>query len=196
MNEPETTRPAAAEPAAPEALPDLPCEVCRDLIPLVQDGAASPRSVQLVGRHIEHCESCRAFWQADAPPPAPDDGRVLARIHRRLRLVQIAALAAGTLVGLWLTSFGYAMQWNVVVMPAVGALGALMLRRRWYLVPVSVGIAAFFWHAALENAFNYPQVVGMALYGAMYAGLCLLGAMAAKLFLYAFGKENQDDPQP
>lgn len=69
MNEPETTRPAAAEPAAPEALPDLPCEVCRDLIPLVQDGAASPRSVQLVGRHIEHCESCRAFWQADAPPP-------------------------------------------------------------------------------------------------------------------------------
>src|SRR5699024_10765421 len=104
VNEPETTRPAAAEPAAPEALPDLPCEVCRDLIPLVQDGAASPRSVQLVGRHIEHCESCRAFWQADAPPPAPDDGRVLARIHRRLRLVQIAALAAGTLVGLWLTS--------------------------------------------------------------------------------------------
>ena len=192
MNEPETTRPAAAEPAAPEALPDLPCDVCRDLIPLVQDGAASPRSVQLVGRHIEHCESCRAFWQADAPPPAPDDGRVLARIHRRLRLVQIAALAAGTLVGLWLTSFGYTLLWNVLIMPAIGALGVLMLRRRWYLVPVGVWIAAFFWYTANGG----PITVGWfatALLATVYAGFSLLGAVVAKLFLYAFGKENRDD---
>ena len=97
--------PGALPPEGPppaNALPDLPCEACRDLIPLVQDGAASDASVQLVAQHIAHCRDCRAFWQAGAPAAAPDDGKVLSRILRRLLLVLCAALWAGALVAFWL----------------------------------------------------------------------------------------------
>ena len=178
-------------PAAPaDPLPELPCDACRDLIPLVQDGAASDASVRLVAQHIAHCPDCLAFWQAGAPENRPNDGKVLGKIHRRLRLlmaaVLVAALTAGTLFGLWLMSFGFAGQFSLIVMPVVGAAGALFLRRRWYWVPPCVSVLGFIWHFSLESTGLF---VGL-LYAAFYGCLCLLGGVAARLFRYAFGKEE------
>ena len=171
-------------------LPDLPCDACRDLIPLVQDGAASEISGRLVAQHIARCPACRAFWQSGAPANRPNDSKVLGRIHRRLRLllaaVLVAALTAGTLFGLWLMSFGFAGQFNLIVMPVVGAAGALLLRRCWYLTPLCVAALGFVWHFSLEST---GPVLGL-LYAAFYGGLCLLGGVAALLFRYAFGKED------
>lgn len=182
------TRPLPeVQPGMPETLPDLPCDVCRDLIPLVQDGAASPTATEMVRRHMEHCESCLAFWQEGAPAqPVPDDGKVLGRIYKRLRLLLFAALAAGALFGLWLMSYGFAGQFNLLIMPAVGAVGALLLRRRWYLTPLCVAALGFVWHLSLEST---GPVLGL-IYAAFYGGLCLLGGVAALLFRYAFGKED------
>ena len=42
----------------------IPCAVCRDLIPLVQDGVASPESEALVKAHLQTCPECRTLWQA------------------------------------------------------------------------------------------------------------------------------------
>ena len=39
----------------------IPCAVCRDLMPLVQDGVASPESEALVKAHLAACPACRAF---------------------------------------------------------------------------------------------------------------------------------------
>ena len=39
----------------------IPCAVCRDLMPLVQDGIASPESEQLVRAHIAVCPACQAL---------------------------------------------------------------------------------------------------------------------------------------
>ena len=178
--------PGAAPPEGPppaNALPDLPCEACRDLIPLVQDGAASDASVQLVAQHIAHCRDCRAFWQAGAPAAAPDDGKVLSRIHRRLRLVLAAALAAGALVAFWLNTYAYRLEYSVVILPVVGALGCLLLRRRWYFAPPAVAALGFVWHLVATDGWQEPLVFAVG-----YGLLCLLGALAAKLFVYAFGK--------
>lgn len=176
----------AAPPEGPppaNALPDLPCEACRDLIPLVQDGAASDASVQLVAQHIAHCRDCRAFWQAGAPAAAPDDGKVLSRIHRRLRLVLAAALAAGALVAFWLNTYAYRPEYSVVILPVVGALGCLLLRRRWYFAPPAVAALGFVWHLVATDGWQEPLVFAVG-----YGLLCLLGALAAKLLVYAFGK--------
>lgn len=178
--------PGAAPPEGPplaNALPDLPCEACRDLIPLVQDGAASDASVQLVAQHIAHCRDCRAFWQAGAPAAAPDDGKVLSRIHRRLRLVLAAALAAGALVAFWLNTYAYRPEYSVVILPVVGALGCLLLRRRWYFAPPAVAALGFVWHLVATDGWQEPLVFAVG-----YGLLCLLGALAAKLLVYAFGK--------
>ena len=178
--------PGAAPPEGPppaNALPDLPCEACRDLIPLVQDGAASDASVQLVAQHIAHCRDCRAFWQAGEPAAAPDDGKVLSRIHRRLRLVLAAALAAGALVAFWLNTYAYRPEYSVVILPVVGALGCLLLRRRWYFAPPAVAALGFVWHLGATDGWQEPLV-----FAVVYGLLCLLGALAAKLLVYAFGK--------
>lgn len=58
----------------------IPCAVCRDLMPLVQDGVASPESEALVQAHMAVCPACRALWQGTDDPAmpeqsAPDDGK-------------------------------------------------------------------------------------------------------------------------
>ena len=40
----------------------IPCDVCLDLMPLVQDGVASAASEALVEQHLEHCPRCRAIF--------------------------------------------------------------------------------------------------------------------------------------
>ena len=40
----------------------IPCDVCLDLMPLVQDGVASAASEALVKQHLEHCPRCRAIF--------------------------------------------------------------------------------------------------------------------------------------
>lgn len=37
------------------------CEICMDLIPLVQDGVAAGDSVSAVEQHIQSCPQCRAM---------------------------------------------------------------------------------------------------------------------------------------
>ena len=49
--EKETNRQAERGKAETE----IPCAVCRDLIPLVQDGVASPESEALVKAHLPPC---------------------------------------------------------------------------------------------------------------------------------------------
>lgn len=53
------------------------CEICKDLIPLVQDGVASGDSASAVERHIQSCPQCRVMWEGQIPRPAdssPDPG--------------------------------------------------------------------------------------------------------------------------
>jgi len=62
--EKETNRQAEQGKAETE----IPCAVCRDLIPLVQDGVASPESEALVKAHLQTCPECRTLWQAGGGP--------------------------------------------------------------------------------------------------------------------------------
>lgn len=53
------------------------CEICMDLIPLVQDGVAAGDSVSAVEQHIQSCPQCRAMWEGQIPHSAdsgPDPG--------------------------------------------------------------------------------------------------------------------------
>ena len=45
------------------------CEICMDLIPLVQDGVAAGDSVSAVEQHIQSCPQCRAMWEGQIPTP-------------------------------------------------------------------------------------------------------------------------------
>ena len=101
----------------------IPCAVCRDLMPLVQDGVASPESEALVKAHLAACPACHALRQgADAPAvpelPAPDDGKILQKLRRRysthLLLLAFAGIAAGIALG-----YTGRSNWVILFLPLV-----------------------------------------------------------------------------
>lgn len=110
------------KPEAQTSAFDLPCEVCRDLMPLVQDGVASAASRRLVEQHTAHCAACRELWRQEDPPAMPDDRQVLPRIRRRLRLWMFGVIAVGLLLGMMLMFSSGGANYNVLLMPALGAL--------------------------------------------------------------------------
>lgn len=50
------------ETRLPDGKNTLPCAVARDLMPLEIDGIASPESAEMIKRHMERCEDCRAAY--------------------------------------------------------------------------------------------------------------------------------------
>ena len=78
---------------------EISCEICRDLLPLVQDGVASEDSRAAVEAHLRSCPACRALAGDMAPPP-PDGRELLQRVRRQLRGALIIVLLAGILFGL------------------------------------------------------------------------------------------------
>ena len=104
----------------------IPCAVCRDLMPLVQDGVASPESEALVKAHLAACPACRALQQGtDAPAvpelPAPDDGKILQKLRRRysthLLLLAFVGIAAGVALG-----YTGSANWVILFLPCVWAV--------------------------------------------------------------------------
>ena len=178
---------------------EIPCAVCRDLIPLVQDGVASPESEALVKAHLQTCPECRTLWQAgggQALPqslPAPDDARLLQKIRHKFNtgLLMFAALGMGFGV---LTSYGEHSNWIILIFPFVCAAAVYQDPQMWkLLLAVGEGIALC---ALLRTFVRYWQYgatlmeypVTLIVYSVFMLGLCGVGCLIGWLLNYASGK--------
>lgn len=182
---------------------DLPCEICRDLLPLVRDGVASEASRRAVEEHLAHCEACRELWGEEAPPPLHRD-RVLGRIRRRLYAWQGAMTAAGVILGMALVSTGQA-GYNILLLPVLGAVVQWLSPRRARWLPLLVWLlmmgvslvpsARFLFTRLTQGDLNAVggALTAEGLWCLLYAALCALGMLAAALFRYALRKEESHD---
>lgn len=175
------------------------CQVCLDLIPLVRDDVASEDSRALVLAHAEDCESCRAALTASGEPASEsepeklpaDDRRILQRLRRSLLTLGLALLGAGLLAGIFFTN-SQNVFYNLLIMPAAGALGLLTLKRWWWLLPPGVFAVSYVPLLLSFMGEGYPGI-GVLLqaplfYSIIYAGLTLPGIAAAALLRFAFKK--------
>ena len=191
----------------PNEKTSIPCAVCRDLAPLVADGVASAESEALVRAHLEVCPACAAEWpelcaegerpdQADVPEtvPLPDDIRVLRRLHRKLNRRSALLLTAGALGGALLT---YSNRFNLIILffPLVCGVFSWQRNPAWRVLPVltflcTAGMALVLdaWQHSYTNI--WAAVRGGLWMGVISAALCLIGALAGRLFAYAFKKEE------
>lgn len=177
----------------------IPCAVCRDLIPLVQDGVASPESEALVKAHLQTCPECRTLWQAgggQALPqslPAPDDARLLQKIRHKYNtgLLMFAALGMGCGV---LTSYGEHSNWIILIFPFVCAAAVYQDPQMWKLlmaVGESIALCALlrtfvrYWQYG-ATLMEYP--VTLIVYSVFMLGLCGVGCLIGWLLNYASGK--------
>ncbi len=188
----------------------IPCEVCRDLAPLVQDGAASAGSAALVREHLQTCAGCRALFPdlagagetLPAPPP-PDDGRVLRALRERINGLLLAFMAGGTLLGNLVMFSPNFSVFFLLIFPAVTGVACWLDSRLWRLTPLLACVMAFVpdylrllgeAQGTLRpvRAFVHAVRNGWLLWAVLIV-LCLLGALAARLFQYAVKGEKSDE---
>lgn len=170
------------------------CDICMDLIPLVNDQVASQESGKAVLAHIKDCESCRGFSETgQMDKEEMNDNRLLLKIRKQLYLAGVIAIIIGAILGTALTD-GIGLFYNILIMPIIGVIGYLLLRKKSYYVPLILFAFIYVW------LFIKYLVEGIAFSGAMimpfywafiYTGLCALGLVIGFLLKIAFGKEGK-----
>lgn len=187
----------------------IPCDVCRDLAPLVQDGAASPGSARLVREHLATCAECRALFPDLAgegerlPAPPPDDGKILLAMRDRINGLLLAFVVGGVLLGNLVMFSANFSAFFLLIFPAVTGVAYWIDSRLWRLTPLLACVMAFVpnYLRLLEQAqgslrplralvHTVRQEWGM---WVLLVVLCLLGALAARLFKYAVKGEKTDE---
>lgn len=179
----------------------LPCEICRDLLPLVQDGVASPESEAAVRAHLQTCEACRALWPEageSTPAPLPDDEKVVRQLRQRINGWLVAFVGAGLALGLACSRSNVASGLLFVLLfPLVSGVTYWWGGRTWRAVPPLAAVLWAGFNLVGTRGYYVPGAEGThpwllsALVGAVVAAvLCLVGTLAAALLKYAFGGEK------
>lgn len=170
---------------------EISCEVCMDLMPLVEDGVASEDSRKAVEAHVAHCEACRAKYSGEVPPDVNTE-HAFFELRKKMRFVGAFAMMLGLFVGLSFTANAN-LFYNLLIMPVIGALGYVVFREKAiYEVPILL----FVTHLVL-NGINWARnmevldLYSLFFWTAIYAVLALVGALIAGLFHYAFKKERK-----
>ncbi|WFB59800.1 zf-HC2 domain-containing protein [Paenibacillus sp. BR1-192] len=174
------------------------CDICLDLIPLVRDGVASDGSVAAVMEHMADCQACRLEYGelAHVSEPVPNDGKILHSIRKHLMLSALAFLGTGAMLGISLTnSFG--MFYNLLIMPLIGGLSYIVLRRKWYMAPLGIFTLSYVWQfvhslfeGALAEGWRFAVIAAPLLFSIIYGCLAAIGILIASLLHYAFRKET------
>lgn len=176
---------------------DISCGVCQDLIPLVNDGVASPESCACVQQHITRCPDCAALYR-EPPEPMSElaQRRVVHSIRRGLILSGVCMLILGTLAGVLLSNSA-GMFYNFIIMPLVGAIGYFSLRKRWFWVPAGVLALSLIQSITAALLEGNPNVLSLSVLlplPIIYAALVLLGIAIAALLKFAFTPERRSKP--
>ena len=176
------------------------CGICLDLIPLVKDGVASEESVNAVLEHIETCPSCRSVFDEGAPVPDPmDEKKIVGNIKREFFMLSMMIIFVGTLIGLGLSESS-GMFLNILIMPAIGALGYAAMPKKSFLVPVGMFGAVYVWHFIkylpgmfrAEDAYILPDLLAIPIFwSCIYALFCAVGTLIAFLLHFAFKKGDR-----
>ena len=167
---------------------EITCDVCMDLMPLVQDGVASDDSRDAVQHHMEHCPSCRSFYEGQAPVPVKKSA-VLEKLSRKIQLASAMVLMFGVLFGLMLTA-GSGIFHNALIMPIIGAIGYYLFRwRALYLIPWIL----FVTHLVINYLGMGQEVLGfvtLMTWTGLYCIFALIGFVIAALLHFVFRKED------
>lgn len=169
---------------------EISCEMCMDLMPLVQDSIASEDSCEAVRQHITNCADCRAMFEGEVPPPT-DDLRSMKHIKRKMQVFGAMVLTFGVLFGLSLTASA-GLFYNILIMPIVGALGYAIFRwNALYTVPLMLLVTHLLMNglSVFQGAekLDFPSLLYWTM---LYCGFAVIGIVIAGLLHFGFRKER------
>ena len=164
------------------------CDMCIDLMPLVQDGVASDDSRNAVLRHLQECPDCRALYEGEIPAPSKSH-ELLGKVQRRAQLFSAMVMMFGIFYGLMLTA-GNGIFMNVIIMPIIGGIGYYLFRwKALFIIPPLLLVTHFITNA-LGLGGEGLMPVEVVLWTAIYCGVALVGFVIAALLHFAFKKED------
>lgn len=173
------------------------CDIILDLMPLVKDHVASEASKALVEEHLETCETCKDIYENfHQESLVMNDKKVIGNIKKRILTASIIIIVIASMLGLALSET-MGMFYNILIMPAIGVLGYLVLEKKSYYVPMGLFIFSYIWlfikyiGQGMAGEGIMPGIFTIPIYWAgIYAGLCGLGVLIGFLLKYAFGREK------
>lgn len=169
---------------------EITCDMCMDLMPLVQDGVASADSIAAVEQHMKTCPECRSVFEGRIPPPS-DSGQLMKKIRRKARIFMGMVLMFGVFFGLSLTT-GSELFLNCVIMPVIGSIGYYLFR--WKALYMTPGVL-FVTHV-ITNTFGllrgteHLDPASLLIWSGMYSIFAVIGVLIAGLLHFAFRKEE------
>ena len=164
------------------------CDMCIDLMPLVQDGVASKDSRNAVLQHLQECPDCRALYEGEIPTPS-NTKEILGKVTRRAQLFSAMVMMFGIFYGLMLTA-GSGLFMNVIIMPIIGGIGYYLFRwKALFIIPPLLLVTHFITNA-LGLGGEGLMPVEVVLWTAIYCGVALVGFVIAALLHFAFKKED------
>lgn len=176
------------------------CDICLDLIPLVKDDISSEDTKDAVNEHIKKCDACKSLYEEiNIQKVEMNDSRVLSKIRNRLYFAAIATIFLGSILGLALTE-GIGMFYNILIMPAIGAIGYFALSKKSYYVPFTLFGFSYIWilikyifEGMFSTDFYISALITPAYWALIYSGLSVLGIIIAFLLKIAFKKEEKNE---
>lgn len=175
------------------------CDTCMDLMPLVTDCIASEDSRLLVEEHIKTCESCKnVFMSADPSKVQMNDKIIVGKIKKQLSYFILVVILIGAVSGMMLTN-SMNMFYNALIMPLIGGLGFLVLRKK--TVWLTVGLFAFtsIWQfiqfyiteGVSQGSSIFDLAIGSLFYSGIYTFFIIIGIVIAMLLEYAFRRDSK-----
>lgn len=180
------------------------CDMCDDLLPLVFDHIASEDSCVAVQEHLKQCERCTHKYEGvvdtterSGTEVPVNDKKVIAKIRKQFFTMGITILLAGLLMGILIVDSNWVF-YNFLIMPLIGGLGYLLLRKYWYWSTIGVVIITYVvnWLKAYQSIGGNPQY-GLLyslkipiFYTVMFGILSLVGVAIGALLVYGLKKEE------
>lgn len=168
------------------------CNVILDLIPLVKDGVASDDSTIIVNDHIKTCTSCKSEFETlyaiNTLQSSIKDKKIVSAMKRSIFVTQIIILMVGGVLGVALSN-SMGMFYNFIIMPIIGGVAVVALKRKWYVTPIVIFIISYLWTTISEivpNGFEWIFLYSGLYYGTIYTVLVLLGVLIAMLLKITF----------
>lgn len=164
------------------------CDMCIDLMPLVQDGVASSGSRNAVLQHLQECPDCKALYEGEIPAPSKSN-ELFRKVQRQARVFSAMIMMFGIFYGLMLTA-GSGLFMNVIIMPVIGGIAYYLLRWKAILIVPPLLLVTHFITNALGLEGQHLMPVEVFLWTAIYCGVALVGFVIAALLHFAFKKEE------
>lgn len=174
------------------------CDICQDLIPLVQDNIASKSSKMAVLSHAEKCEKCSRLLDYQTISIEINEKTIMKKIKRKAYMFFLLLILIGVALSAAVYKSGESSAITLLFMPIIGAISYACYKRLWFAVPCGIAVFTSFVHFlyavfdnVLSNAIsNIPIAVAV---GLLYAAFSAIGVIIFKLLCFVFRKDDNNE---